>query len=109
MKIKITSSALKPVLKALVFLIVTVKYFFKKELLTKRYYIHFLVTAALLALPSLGLNAIGAPQILKIILLASFAWYINARWETYWFKKGAPYDDVDVVFGIYGAISISFL
>lgn len=109
MKIKITSSALKPVLKALVFLIVSLKYFFKKEFITKRYYKHLLVTGILLALPSLGLNRIGCPVAFKMILLGSFAWYINARWETYWFNKGAPCDGVDVVFGIYASFLISFL
>mgnify|MGYP000891187518 FL=1 len=109
MKIEIKWTFLKGFKELAKLVPLSLKKIFSKEFITKRYYLHAIVTAVIMLIPNFGLNLIFCPTILKVVLLGMFSWYINMRWETYHSNRGNVYDDVDVLTGIYTGILIAFV
>jgi hypothetical protein len=87
----------------------SIKEIFSPRFITKRYYLHLVVTAVLMLLPNYGLNLLFCPTVLKVVLLGFLSWFINMRWETYHSNRGNVYDDIDVLTGIYAGILIALV
>jgi len=109
MKIEFKFTVLKGFKELFKLVPLSLKKIFSKEFITKRYYLHAIVTAVIMLLPNFGLNLIFCPTILKVFLLGALGWYINMRWETYHSSRGNVYDDVDVLTGIYTVILIALV
>ena len=109
MKIEFKFTVLKGFKELAKLVPLSLKKIFSKEFITKRYYLHAIVTAVIMLIPNFGLNLIFCPTILKVVLLGMFSWYINMRWETYHASRGNVYDDVDVLTGIYTGILIALV
>ncbi len=109
MKISISFPVVKGIKELFKLVPLSIKEIFSPRFITKRYYLHLLVTAVLMILPNYGLNLLLCPTIIKVFLLGAFSWFINMRWETYHSSRGNVYDDIDVLTGIYAGIIIALV
>jgi len=107
-KVEITCSACIPVLKGIIQYFTDIKYFFKPEFKTERYYLHFFLSLAI-ALPIIAgllfMSHLETTPLLYQIFIGAFITYgINWHRENKKMdpEKGVPFSQTDVNFGSYG-------